>query len=209
MITFNIFSEIKDPRRSQGQRYEFNVFLTSILLAVLSGATSFRKISSFMELRRKQLNKLFGVCWNATPCYVAVRHLLLNLAPTELESALRRHSEWLRENNLSCTPTNKRFIAIDGKVLKGSAEKLEDKRAQQLLSVFEHYDQIVIGQWEVDEKTNEIPVAQQMIEELKLSGCIVTLDALHCQKNTGNRQSPGSRCVSPSEKQSTQIACRS
>lgn len=196
----DLFAQVRDARRAQGQRYEFAPFLTAILLAVLSGATSFRKIAAFIELQRERLNALLGVHWKNTPCYVAVRHLLLNLAPADLESALRRHSEMLRQDN-AAEPrvSNTRFLALDGKALRGSASRLEDKRAQQLLSVFGHRDQIVLGQWEVDDKTNEIPVAQRLIGELGLSGGVLTLDALHCQKNTGRRKSPGRRRAGASQ----------
>jgi hypothetical protein len=201
MLTIGLFADVCDARRAQGQRYEFAPFLAAILLAVLSGATSFRKIAAFIELQRERLNELFGISWKNTPCYVAVRHLLLNVAPADLELALRRHSELLRENDVTQrnANTSKRFIALDGKALRGSAERLEDKRAQQLLSVFGHCDQIVLGQWEVDEKTNEIPVAQQIIAELGLAGCVLTLDALHCQKNTGSGKSTRRRRTGTSQ----------
>ena len=210
MLTIDLFAEVSDARRAQGQRYAFAPFLTAILLAVLSGATSFRKIAAFIELQHERLNELLGVCWKSTPCYVAVRHLLLNLAPGDLESALRRHSDRLRKTTVAehRTMTSKRFIALDGKALRGSASRLEDKRAQQLLSVFGHRDQIILGQWEVDEKTHEIPVAQRIIGELGLAGCVLTLDALHCQKNTGRGQSPGRRRTGAGQSEPARVAGR-
>lgn len=179
MLIIELFSGMRDPRQPGGRRYGIVPFLAGILLAVLCGATSFRKIARFMEIRRQHLNELFGVGWEDTPSYGAVRNLLLGLKEEDLEEVVRRHGNQLSKGG---ELAGKRFIAIDGKVLRGSADRLEDRRAKQLLSVFGQNELIVLGQWEIDEKTNEIPVAQKIIHELGLSGCVFTLDALHCQK---------------------------
>ena len=52
-----------------------------------------------------------------------------------------------------------------------------------LLSALRHADQIVLGHMMVQEKSNEIPAAPELIEALGLRGCVFTLDAEHCQKN--------------------------
>lgn len=52
-----------------------------------------------------------------------------------------------------------------------------------MLSAFATQEQLVLGHLTVSEKSNEIPAVQQLIEELGLSGCVFTLDAMHCQKN--------------------------
>lgn len=79
MLSLKLFSEMPDPRRGQGQRYAFGPFLTMILLSILSGATSYRKMAVFMAVHRSRLNRLFDVNWQATPSYVAIRHLLMGL----------------------------------------------------------------------------------------------------------------------------------
>lgn len=188
MLALELFSGIPDQRQRSGRRYDFAPFLMGILLAVLCGATSFRKIARFMEIRRQQLNDLFDEDWIDTPSYGAVRHLLLGLKEEDIEAVVRQQGSRLSKTD---EQEGKRFIAIDGKVLRGSAQRLEDSRAKQLLSVFGQKELIVLGQWEIDEKTNEIPVAQKIIQELGLSECVFTLDALHCQKNAANCQGAG------------------
>jgi predicted transposase YbfD/YdcC len=49
-----------------------------------------------------------------------------------------------------------------------------------------HVDQIVLGHLMVAEKSNEIPAAPELIEVLGVTGCLFTLDAQHCQKNSSN-----------------------
>jgi DDE_Tnp_1-associated len=192
MVLLDLLSDVNDPRRAQGQRYPLAPYLLSIVLAVLCGATSFRKIASYLCLKREQLNQLLGVQWQDTPSYGAIRYFLSALDGQSLEMVLRRHASGLA-GALGSTATAAagfRYIALDGKALRGSADRLDDVRAGQIVSAFAHADHLVLGQCEINDKTNEIPVIQQLIAELGLSNCLFTADALHCQKNTGNCLGP-------------------
>lgn len=73
-------------------------------------------------------------------------------------------------------------VAVDGKTLKGARQ--EDGRQVHLLTVFLHQRGTVVGQQQVDVKTNEIPNLRPLLEPLDVEGCVVTLDALHTQKET-------------------------
>ena len=77
-------------------------------------------------------------------------------------------------------------IAVDGKTLRGSFDAFADRQAAHMLSALRHADQIVLGPMMVEEKSNEIPAAPELIEALGLKGCVFTLDAAHCQKNSSN-----------------------
>ena len=73
-------------------------------------------------------------------------------------------------------------IAVDGKTLRGSFDAFNDRKAAHMLSALRQADQIVIGHLMIDEKSNEIPAAPELIEALGMKGCLFTLDAEHCQK---------------------------
>ena len=73
-------------------------------------------------------------------------------------------------------------VAVDGKVLRGSFDNFEDKKAIQVLSFFDTRQGLILAHEKIDEKTNEIPVFQRLIKELRLENVVYTLDALHCQK---------------------------
>lgn len=182
-------SAVADPRRGQGRRYPLAYILLFSVLAMLCGATSYRKIQRFIHAHRERLNDWFGLTWKRAPAHTSIRGILQALDPQEVERAFRAHSRQLLETGLeSSSPP---AIALDGKVLRGSFDRFEDHKAAQILSAFCQAEQLILGHLPVASKTNEIPVAQQLIEELGLSGCRYTLDALHCQKNTGAGQSPG------------------
>src|SRR5512144_1203588 len=76
-------------------------------------------------------------------------------------------------------------IALDGKTLRGSFDRFQDQKALQVLSALATDRTLVLGHVLISaaDKSHEIPAAQQLIDELDLSGRLFTLDALHCQKN--------------------------
>jgi hypothetical protein len=172
-------SEVPDPRRAEGKRYPLAPLLLFTVLALLSGATSYRRIICFLEQRREVLTELFGVALRRAPSLNTLRTVLQELDGDALERAFRRHAEGLLARPEGRMPV----IALDGKTLKGSFDHLNDRKAAQALSAFASEAAILLAHSEIDDKSNEIPAAQRMIAELGLSGVLFTADALHCQKN--------------------------
>jgi hypothetical protein len=172
-------SEVPDPRRAAGKRYPLAPLLLFTVLALLSGATSYRRIIVFLEQRRELLNALFGVTLRRAPSVNTLRTVLQGLDADALERAFRRHAEGLLARPEGRMPT----VALDGKTLRGSFDHLNDRKAAQALSAFASEAAILLAHSEIDAKSNEIPAAQRLIAELGLSGVLFTADALHCQKN--------------------------
>jgi predicted transposase YbfD/YdcC len=149
------------------------------VLAMLSGATSYRKIESFITHHYETLDEHFGLNWKRKPAYTTIRDIIQKTSASEIEKTFRAYSAYLAEGE-----KDQRFIASDGKVLRGSFDHFEDQKAIQILSVFLADSHIILAHEEIATKTNEIPVVQQLMTELGLSGYIFTFDALHCQEKT-------------------------
>ena len=103
---------IPDRRRAEGKIYsQVGVILFSII-AMLSGARSYRQIHALIRARLSVLNAAFpDAALRRAPAYTSVRWILQRLDPDELEQAFRRHAESL---DGSCADAPSRFIAIDG-----------------------------------------------------------------------------------------------
>jgi hypothetical protein len=146
------------------------------ILAVMSGATSYRRIHQFISTHQPRLNQAFGCRWRRAPAYSSIRYILQGLDPDEIAPAFRAHSTGLAD----AAPV----IALDGKTLRGSLDRFEDRKAAQVLSAFAGKEQIVLGQILIEDadKDHEIQAAQRLIETLGLTGRLYTLDALHLQK---------------------------
>jgi hypothetical protein len=177
MLLGGIFSGLIDNRTAQGKRYQQEPLLCALLLSVLSGATSLRKMELFIAERLEQINALFGTSWKKAPSWVGIRRFLLKLDAAKVEEIVRLHAE-----KQVTQAAGFQFIALDGKALRGSASRVTDVRARQLVSAFTQADLIILGHIEVADKSNEIPAVQALIEALGLSGRVFTMDAMHCQK---------------------------
>jgi hypothetical protein len=178
---------IPDPRRAEGKIYgQAGVILFSII-AMLSGARSYRQIHTLIRARLALLNAAFpDAALRRAPAYTSVRGILQRLDPAELERAFRRHAEGLDRAGAGAGAPS-RFIAIDGKTLRQSFDAFADRKAAHVLSAFAVDHQIILAHEVIDEKSNEIPAAQALIAALGLSRRVFTLDAMHCQKNLRDR----------------------
>ena len=183
--------QIPDPRRPQGRRYPLPHLLLFAVLAVLAGATSYRGIITFPSVHRDRLGRIYGVRLRRAPAVNTLRNLFLALDPEELEAAFRRHARHLGRARTDDGP---RAVALDGKTLRRSFDRLHDRAAAHVLGAFAADAALILGHQEVPEVPAEVQAVQAMIQELGLSGVIFTGDALHCQKNLrarrGDRQRP-------------------
>ena len=178
-MLLTLFNQIPDHRRSQGRIYQLPFILLFTVLAIMSGADSYRKVASFINTHFKVLKKRFNVKWRKPPGYTTIRKIIQRVDPKTTEEAFRIHAKTLS----TLDPTTYTVISMDGKTIRGSFDHFNDQKAIQVFSVFQTFGKIILGHEMIpDKKTNEIPVAQHLIKELGMEGCLFTADALHCQK---------------------------
>ncbi|MDG4554478.1 MAG: ISAs1 family transposase [Candidatus Competibacter sp.] len=172
---------IPDHRRPQGRRYRLEHVLLFSILAILSDASSYRKIQRFIAARLLRLSVLCRVQhWKRAPAHTAIRHTVQGLDPAAVEAVFRGHAAVLAGSSDGLTG-----VALDGKTLRGGFDRFQDRKALQILSALTTDRTLILGHVLIGaaDKSHEIPAARQLIDELGLSGRLFTLDALHCQKN--------------------------
>jgi hypothetical protein len=177
----DVLADVPDPRRAEGKLYKLPYVLLFSILAIVSGCNSYRGIVTFIDVHRHRLNAAFSLKWRRAPAHTAIRYILQGLDPATVEAAFRRHAALLQK---AAGAPGQGSIALDGKTLRGSFDNFHDRAAAQVLSAFATDTALVLAHVDIAEKSNEIPAAQTLLAELGLAaGAIVTLDALHCQKN--------------------------
>jgi len=177
-MLLSIFNEIPDRRRAQARRYGLSHILLFTVFAILSGADSYRTVQTFIVEKLPLLKKEFNLEWKKAPRHTTIRQIILGVDPKELEKAFRKYSKILAGLN----PKEYAFISLDGKAVRGSFDHVKDQRMIQIFSAFLTDKDIILAHEKIDKKTNEIPVAQKLVKQLKVGKCIFTADALHCQK---------------------------
>ena len=164
-------AEVRDPRRAQGQRYSMRHLLLFSVLAVLTGATSYQGIITFIDLQRDRLNTVFGASFRRAPAVNTLRHLFLALGRDDLEAAFRHHARAL---NGTIRANGMRTIALDGKTLRGSFDHLNDRKAAHVLSAFASDAALILAHREVAGAPGEIPAVPTLITELGVNGVLFT-----------------------------------
>src|SRR5262245_4769739 len=91
--------KLKDQRRKQGQRYKLGHILLFTILAILSGADSYRKVQKFMVTPYDRLNEIFDLRWKRMPAYTTIRDIIQGTSGAELEQSFRQYSAGLVERS--------------------------------------------------------------------------------------------------------------
>lgn len=180
IITF--LEDLKDHRRSQGQRYKLEHIILFSIMAFLSNAKSYRDISRFIKCHFDVLKHYFDLGWKRAPGYTTVRNIILGVDGQELEACFRAYTQSLIEKQGEQATDQIATVAFDGKTLCGSYDHFHDKRAVQVLSMFRTQDKLILAHEVIQMKSNEIPMVQKLLKDIELEGYYYTMDALHCQK---------------------------
>jgi hypothetical protein len=168
--------EISEQARAEGRQYSLPVVMYLSVIAILMGAKNPIEISEWMNAnaKRKEIKKLLGVEFFKAPKKSRLYTFFEIVDKEELEIAFRRWIGGYVELK------KHEVVAVDGKVLRGSAKK--DKRAVSILSAVLAESQLIIAHKEIEEKSNEIPALQALIGELDETFSY-GFDALNTQKN--------------------------
>lgn len=165
------FASVPDPRRRQGRRYPLPFLLGALVLALLCNCNTLEAVGQWCAEHRAVLAAHFPGQRFHTPTGSLYRRLLPRLSVTHLEAAL---TIWISRSGAA--PADE-AVALDGKTVRGAASAAGT--APHLLSFSTHDTGETLLQVRVDAKTNEIPVAREVLPILPLAGRVVTADALH------------------------------
>ena len=174
----DILAEVPDFRNNRGKRHPLSAILGLSVIAMMCGCRSYAAIAEWGRTYHADLPKALGFRRTQTPCAATLHYVFKDLDATALENRL---TDWALTVFKHLPPeTDTQAIAIDGKTLCGSDK--QGARIRHLLSVVSHQLGITLTQQPVDAKTNEIPIATEILQALDISGKIITTDALLTQK---------------------------
>ncbi len=171
-------ARVPDPRDPRKVRYPLAGMLAVAVSAVLAGAKSFASIGEFAaDLPTDQLTRFTLV---TAPVESTLRKLFARLDAAKLDAVLAAWA-WCRVRQVG----GRRVIAIDGKTLRGA--RARGATAPHLIAALDHATGVVLGQHQVDAKSNEIPAVRDLLAGFAaadLHGCVITVDAMHTQDET-------------------------
>jgi DDE_Tnp_1-associated len=190
MDLLSILATIPDHRDRQGREYRLEHILLFSILALLSNAKGYSDIERFITAHFEKLKSIFKLKWRRVPHLSAIRKIIVGINPVAIEQAFQRaaaaQDKLAQEKNFSTK--DRKHLCFDGKSLNGSFSQVHDKRALHVFQVFAAHSQIILAHVPLGDKESEIPAFQELLMTLDLKGCLVTADALHCQKKLSSAQ---------------------
>lgn len=170
------FSIIRDPRHNQGKEHLLVDLLTIALLAMLCGADSFVEMEEFGIAREPWLKKFLKLP-SGIPSHDTFGRVFSLIDHTQLETCF---TDWV--TGVFSVLGYGGTIAIDGKTSRRSHDRGKDVPALHMVSAFSTDLGLALGQEKTAADSNEITAVPALLEKLMLKGCIVTLDAMGCQR---------------------------
>ena len=170
------FSELDDPRRYNRRHFLLDIVVIAIC-AVICGADDWAAVEEYGEAQRAWLGQ-FLVLPHGIPSDDTFRRVFARIDATQFQE---RFISWIRA---VFEVTEGQVIPVDGKKLRRSHDRAIGREAIYIVSAWAAENRLVLGQVKVEDKSNEIPAVPELLALLDISGCIVTADALHCQKAT-------------------------
>jgi predicted transposase YbfD/YdcC len=176
------FADLEDCRRRAGMRHQQSLCLALFPLAVAAGNRGFIAIGDWLKAYHDELLELFKPEKTRLPSYSTIRRTLLRIDRQRYSACLSRF--------FGIDPIQSETIAVDGKVLRGSYEAINDDAdvdshpAIMLVSAYIVERGLILNPYEVDSKTNEITALPAFIKDMALKGVVFAFDAISTQKKT-------------------------
>ena len=169
------FSSIADPRQQSQVRHDLYEIIAMTIAGVKGNCDGWDEIEDFCYSKENWLREHMRLeLEHGIPSETTFARVWKQIDP---EAFKRCFIQWTNQVHEKLTGE---IISIDGKTVRGS--KSEERRPIHMISAWATEQELVLGQISVEEKTNEIPTVPLLLELLDISGCIVTADAMSCQR---------------------------
>jgi predicted transposase YbfD/YdcC len=170
------FTDLEDPRWYNSRHRLLDILVIAICAAIC-GADGWEDVELYGEARQEWLKSILELP-HGIPSHDTFRRVFAAVDAEEFEGCFMR---WIQSVE---GLTGGQVVAVDGKTLRRSHDRGVGQAALHMVSAWAAGTRLVLGQRKVDGKSNEITVVPELLELLELKGCIVTMDAMHCQTET-------------------------
>ena len=170
------FGLIDDQRYSGNVIYSLTDILIIVMCGILCGLDELNRIVEYSKSNKKFLNKIFKI--QQIPSKATISRVLSIIDPNMAGMCIVGIIKSIVGKQ------NKQHVATDGKCIRETEKISTISKMMNIVTAYSVNDYISLNQITVYEKTNEIPMVPELLNILNIKNTIVSMDALHCQKNT-------------------------
>ena len=167
------FAQVPDPRINRRKDHDLIDLLVIAVCTLLCAGETFNDMEDFGKAKHDWF-KTFLTLRNGIPSHDTFNRVFAALDPKEFLDCFLRWTQSLR------AAVSQEIVALDGKALRRALN--QDQSVKYVVSAWAESNGLVLGQLKVADKSNEITAVPELLRLLELSGCIVTTDAMGCQK---------------------------
>jgi len=167
------FKNLADPRVNRTKDHDLIDVLIIAICTLLCAGESFHDMEDFGKAKQDWF-KTFLSLRNGIPSHDTFNRVFAALDPKQFLECFLAWTQSVRQ------AVGQEIVALDGKALRRAFNR--DQSVKYIVSAWAEGNGLVLGQWKVADKSNEITAVPQRLRGLELSGCIVTIDAMGCQK---------------------------
>lgn len=167
------FKDLPDPRINRTKEHDLIDVLVIAVCCMLCGGQTFNDMQEF-GCSKQEWFKTFLTLRNGIPSHDTFNRVFAALDPKGFLECFLLWTESLRQR------LQRDIVGMDGKALRRASNKKD--QIKYVVSAWAEGNGLVLGQLKVADKSNEITAVPELLRMLELSGCIVTLDAMGCQK---------------------------
>jgi predicted transposase YbfD/YdcC len=174
------FASLEDPRILLKTAHKLIDIIVIAICAVICGADKWTQVEEFGNAHKKWLKRYLELP-NGIPTHDTFGRVFAAINPEHFQ---RCFAGWIQE---VFTLTEGQVIAIDGKTLRRSHDKRSNKAALHMVHAWATANGVLLGQVKSKEKSNEITAIPDLLETLVIKGCIITIDAMGCQRKIAEK----------------------
>ena len=174
------FSPVVDPRMDRCKKHNLLDIIGLCLLGVICGCDTWVEIEEYGEEKLNFLQKYFDFK-NGIPSHDTLGRVMSLLDPKQFNESL------LNWTKLISKKIKGEVIAIDGKAIRGSSDSSTGKKYITMVSAWAKENGLVLAHHKVDQKSNEIVAIPELLDDIDITDCIITIDAMGTQKEIASR----------------------
>lgn len=196
------FSELTDTRDTRGLKHELTNCIVMTIYGILAGHYDAENIAYFLKLNEEYFNNELKLK-NGIPSPDTLLRIYSLIDPDEFMKIFVKWVENIIKEKNEQLNNKYKILPIDGKAIKSATDKINGANTPYIVSAFLEDLGISVAGIKVDDKSNEITAIPELLDLINIENCIITIDAMGCQKEIAKKiiEKNGHYCFAVKENQ--------